>query len=378
MYVFLNTQNLVEVFKAYCSKKYLDERYGMKNEVNFFGITNSGQEVKRYTLTNDFGYSVSILNYGGIICGINIPDKEGVVENIVLGHTTIKNYEENSPYFGCITGRTAGRINNAEFKIDETIYKLNKNNGNHNLHGGLKGFDKVIWSAKELIERDCIGLSLNYVSKHLEEGYPGNLDMTVIYKWNNENELTIRYLANTDMETPITLTNHTYFNLSGDLSTTILDHELHIAADQFVKISANLIPFDISNVEGTPFDFRLAKAVGQDIDLEDEQIKNGKGYDHPFVLNGSNKPQITLVHKDSGRKLSVLTNEKCLVCYTGNFLTTEMKAYDHISIQPRSGICLETQYYPDSLNFELVPSKTLKPSETYDQTTMYKFSVLKI
>lgn len=351
----------------------------MKINTSLFGITKEGQEVRKYTLMNNLGYSVSILNYGGIICELKVPDKNGKVENIVLGHNDISKYEENAPnapYFGCVVGRTAGRISNAEFTINQTTYKLAKNNGNNTLHGGIKGFNSVIWSVEEIIEDNCIGLSLSYLSKHLEEGYPGNLDIEIIYKWNDENKLIIRYLAKTDQETPITLTNHSYFNLSGNLSSTILDHYLKINADQFVKIREDAIPYDIRNVEGTAFDFRAGKEIGKDINKDEEQIIYGKGYDHPFILNKTNEPQITLIHKNSGRKLTITTDEKCVVCYTGNYLTSEVKVYDNISTQQRGGICLETQYYPDSLNFSLVPSKTIKPNETYKQTTIYEFSIL--
>lgn len=348
----------------------------MKIEVSSFGITKEGKEVKKYTLFNDFNYSISILNYGGIINEINVPDKNGKVENIVLGYHTIDEYEKYSPYFGCITGRTAGRTSGATFTINETQYKLTKNDRENHLHGGNKGFDKVIWEVAKIIENDCIGLSLNYLSPHFEEGYPGNLDTIVTYKWNNQNELTIRYMATTDYETPITLTNHTYFNLSGDLSSHILDHELQIDASQFVKIRRDSIPYGLCEVEGTPFDFRQFKKIGLDVSSDHEQIINGKGYDHPFVLNHTENPQATLYHKESGRKLTIYTDEKCLVCYSGNYLNSDMYVYDKVPIVHRGGVCLETQYFPDSLNFKNVDPQTLKPFETYKHMTRYLFSTV--
>lgn len=345
---------------------------------SFFGITKEGQEVIKYTLINDLGCSVSILNYGGVICELKVPDKNGIIENIVLGHNNILDYEENSPHFGCITGRTAGRISNAEFKIDGIIYNLSKNDGNNNLHGGKKGFDKVIWDVREIETDNSVGVLLSYLSPHLEEGFPGNLKIEVTYMWNNDNELTISYYGTADKETPITITNHSYFNLSGDFTTKILNHYLQIDADKYVRIREDAIPIGIESVNGTPFDFRLSKEVGQDINAKDEQIIRGNGYDHGFVLNksNSNNAQISLVHKESGRKLTIFTDEECVVCYTGNYLHSQMKVYDNIFIQQRGGICLETQYYPDSLNFDLVPPKTIKPEEEYRQTTVYKFSVL--
>lgn len=347
----------------------------MKIEVSFFGKTQDGEEVKKYKLINEYGYSVSILNYGGIINEINVPDKEGNISNIVLGYNCVDDYENNTTYFGCITGRTAGRTSNATFAIDGVSYKLAQNNGENNLHGGVKGFNRVIWMTTEIVENDYIGLALNYMSPHLEEGYPGNLDTIVTYKWNNENKLIISYVATTDKDTPIILTNHSYFNLSGDLSTNILEHELQINADQFIKIKKDSLPYEITQVDKTPFDFRLLKKIGQDIDSDHEQIINGRGYDHPFILNNSKTPQITLIDRKSGRKLTIQTDEKCVVCYSGNYLTSDMFIYDKIPTQHRGGICLETQYYPDSLNFEAVPSRILKPLETYKQVTSYQFSI---
>lgn len=349
----------------------------MKIEVNSFGTTKEGKEVKKYTLANDLGNYVSILNYGGIINEIYIPDKSDSVSNIVLGFNTIEEYEQNTSYFGCITGRTAGRISNATFKINDTTYQLARNNGNNNLHGGIKGFDKVIWNVSEIIENDYVGLNLNYLSPHLEEGYPGNLDVYVTYKWDNDNQLAISYKATTDYETPVTLTNHTYFNLSGNLSSTILEHKLLIKADSFVKINEDSIPSDIGTVNGSPFDFRNFKKIGADICSNDKQIIFGKGYDHPFVLNKDEEPQIVLLDEESGRQVSVKTDEECVICYSGNFLTPDMYVYDHLPIQQRSGVCLETQYYPDSLNFKAVKPKTLKPNEVYNQKTTYHFSVIK-
>ncbi len=348
----------------------------MKIQSSFFGQTKAGEEVKQYLLTNDHGNSVGILNYGGIITEINVPNKLGVIENVVLGHHNILDYEEHSPYFGCITGRFAGRISNATFSIGEQTYELAKNDGNNCLHGGIKALDKVIWSATEITDTESASLSLNYLSSHLEEGFPGNLDTYVTYKWNNDNQLSIQYVSTTDEETLLTLTNHSYFNLSGDLSSSVLDHLLQIDADRYVEIGKDAIPVGIGSVDGTPFDFRLAKRVSQDIDADFEQLHNAGGYDHPFILNDKSNPQATLIHEGSGRKMTVSTDETCLVCYSGNYLTSDRKAFDDITLQKRGAICLETQYYPDNANFDLVPTLTLKPNETYKHKTVFSFSIV--
>lgn len=342
-----------------------------------FGEMKNKETVTKYTLVNDHGCSVSILNYGGIISEILVPDKNGVLENVVVGYNNILDYEENSPHFGCITGRTAGRMKAATFSIGENTYVLGQNDGKNNLHGGFKALDKVIWSATELINKEVVILSLNYLSPHLEEGYPGNIDINVTYKWDNTNQLSITYKATTDEETIINLTNHSYLNLSGDLSTNILDHSLQIEADEFVLLQEDLIPLSIGKVEDTPFDFRISKKIGKDIDADNNQLMIGNGYDHPFILNeGTQKPQVILLHEGSGRKLSIRTDEACVVCYTGNFLNGDYRVFDNCQLQKRGAVCLETQYYPDSMNFNLVPAKTLKPSEIYLTTTSYQFSIM--
>lgn len=341
----------------------------------FFDKTKDGQEVTKYVLTNDHGHTVSIITFGGIITEICVPNKEGVIENVVLGYDNMRGYYEESQYFGCITGRFAGRIDNALFTLNGKEYPLAKNDGEHCLHGGNVGFSKVLWNATEIHEKDYLGLALNYISEDLEEGFPGTLDTTVVYKWNNQNELTIQYIATTDQETPITLTNHTYFNLSGSLGQPILDHLLQIDANRFVEVSANCIPCGIIDVENTPFDFRTPKLVGQDIQSEHQQIINGNGYDHPFILNKQKNPQAILLHEHSGRKLEVSTDEDCLVVYSGNYLTDEIKLFDKTKASRRCAICLETQYYPDNMHFDLVPTISLKPNELYRHKTIFKFSI---
>jgi len=341
-----------------------------------FGKTTEGKSVTKYTLINDNGYYVSIITYGGIITNICVPDKNGKVENIVFGHNNIESYEKLNTYFGCITGRFAGRISNASFEINGQTYNLPKNNNGNCLHGGIKGFDKVVWNATEKIDNDKVSLILNYLSKDGEEGFPGNLDVNVTYSWNNNNDLTITYSAKTDRETYVTLTNHSYFNLSGDLSSNILDHELMIDADELIEINEEAIPCGISKVNNTPIDFRKSKKVGKDIDNDNIQIKNGGGYDHPFILNNSQKPIATLTCNRSGRKMDITTDAKSLVFYTGNGLDNTMKIFDDINIQKRGALCLETQYFPDNMHFDLVPTISLKPEDKYETTTTFHFSVV--
>lgn len=340
---------------------------------NDFGTTKNGEKVTEYTLTNKKGHSVSVINYGGIITKIMVPDSEGNVKNVVLGFNTIGEYEATSPYYGCITGRVAGRLTDAKFTIGDTTYTLDKNDGENNLHGGLVGLDKVVWSVTEVVESDYAELILNYVSEDMDQGFPGTVDMNVTYRFDENDNLTLKYQATTDKETILTLTNHTYFNLSGDLSTTILDHELTMPCDKFIAVGPDAMPIGIEDVEGTYFDFRKGRIIGQDIDQDDVQLKNAGGYDHPFILNGEEGEKIVLKDPKTGRSMEIVTNEECVVCYTGNFLAGQEYVYDHIPVKMRGGVCLETQYYPDAINAEFLPSKTLKPGEVYSYKTTFSF-----
>lgn len=338
-----------------------------------FGTTKNGEQVTEYTLTNSKGHSVSVINYGGIITKLIMSDSEGNKKNIVLGLNSTKEYEDLSPYFGCITGRVAGRLTDAKFSIGDTTYTLDKNDGENNLHGGLVGLDKVVWSVTEVIEKDYAELVLNYVSEDMDQGFPGTVDMNVTYRFDDEDNLTLKYQATTDKETILTLTNHTYFNLSGDLTTTILDHELTIPADKFIAIGPDSMPIAVKEVEGTYFDFTKGRIIGADINKDDEQLKNGTGYDHPFMLNGNDGEKIVLKDPKTGRSMAMTTNEDCVVCYTGNFLDKQDYVYDNIPVPMRGGVCLETQYYPDAINAEFLPTKTLKPGEVYSYQTTFSF-----
>lgn len=341
-----------------------------------FGKLKNGKEVIKYSLINDNMLTVNILNYGGIITEIMAPNRKGKFENVVLGFSNIKDYEEKSPYFGAIVGRTAGRISNARFEIDGEEYILEKNSDKHNLHGGNKGFDKVIWDVEEIIEKDYIGMKMNYISKDGEEGFPGNLDVKVIYFLNNDNELRIQYIATPDKKTIINLTNHSYFNLSGNLKEDILNHKLIINADKVGYVDNEVIPNgQIANVENTVFDFRKLKTVGKDINKDIEQIRNCGGYDHPFILNKRGGFSAILEDDKSGRGLKIRTDQQVIVFYSGNFLGEELILNKEKKCKDHLGLCLEAQDYPDAINQINFPSKIYKPGEKYKACTKYKFYI---
>ena len=336
-----------------------------------YAITDHGDSIDCYTLKNVNGVEVSIINYGGIITSIKAPNKKGVFENIVLGYDSLAQYIETSPYFGAIVGRYGNRIANGQFSLDGKEYSLAKNNGPNSLHGGLKGFDKVVWNATTVSNDDSVSLVLSYLSKDMEEGFPGNLETTVRYTLNSGNKLDIVYEATTDKKTIVNLTNHSYFNLSGSIDKNILDHQLQIDADSLLPVDEFMIPTgDIEIVENTPFDFRMFKAIGDDIDADNEQLKLGSGYDHCWVLNNQKEGFrliATVYHESSGRELEVFSDEPGVQLYTGNHLEGLHGK--------RTGFCLETQHYPDSPNQLNFPSVVLKPNEKYSSQTSYKFSV---
>lgn len=339
-----------------------------------FGNLKSGEEVIKYSLINKKGVTVGVLNYGGIITDILTPDKKGTFENIVLGFDNIRDYEEKSPYFGCIVGRIAGRISGASFEIDGYIYNLAKNNGTSSLHGGIRGFDKVIWNAKEIVEENYVGIELSYKSFDGDEGFPGNLDVKIYYLLNDNNELEIKYLAFSDKSTIINMTNHSYFNLSGNLKEDILEHRLTINADKVGYVNDEIIPSgEIADVENTVFDFRKSKRVGEDIDKNVEQLLNCGGYDHPFILNNDVESSARLENINSGRVLEILTDQPAVVFYSGNSLGDEGILSGNIKCKKHLGLCLETQDYPDSINQDNFPTKIYNPGEKYEAYTKYKF-----
>jgi len=350
--------------------------------VRSFGKTPKGQEVKLYTLKNRRGMSADITNYGGILVRLMVPDRSGRMADVVLGYNAVEDYIKDTPYFGAIIGRYGNRIAHGQFTLNGQTYRLAKNNAPGGipcqLHGGKKGFDKVVWSAGTFIAADGAGLTLSYLSKNGEEGYPGNLNVKVTYVLTDDNTLRIEYLATTDQDTPVNLTNHSYFNLKGEGSGDILDHELTIRAERYTPVNAGLIPTgELALVAGTPFDFLRPHAIGERVGSGHEQIKFGRGYDHNWVLqNQSGKMELaaTVFEPVFGRQMEVWTMEPGLQFYCGNFLDGKLTGKSGKPYPCRSGFCLETQHYPDSPNQPGFPSTILKAGETYRTTTMYRFS----
>jgi aldose 1-epimerase len=333
-----------------------------------------GKKVNLYTLTNKNGMQVKISNYGGTVTSWTAPDRNGRKGNIVLGFDSLSGYQAPPPYFGATIGRYGNRIAKGQFTLNGQTYKLATNNGPNHLHGGNKGFDKVVWDAVA-INTDEPTLSLSYLSKDGEEGYPGNLNVTVKFTLTDEDELQIEYDATTDKATPVNLTNHSYFNLTGDVSHTILDHTLWIDADRYTPVDSTLIPTgEIKPVKGTPFDFTAPHKIGERIDSVPG------GYDHNFVLNktdNSLKLVASLSDSLSGRKLEVYTMEPGLQFYSGNFLDGTLKTSSGQPINLHTGMCLETQHFPDSPNKPSFPTTILKPGDKYHTVTRYKVTVNK-
>jgi aldose 1-epimerase len=347
-----------------------EKNVNMGISVDSFGQLQDGREVHLFTLSNDNGMEVSIMNFGGIITSLKVPDQDGVSDNIVLGFDNLEDYLSGHPYFGALIGRYGNRIANGSFEIDGTEYQLARNDGNHHLHGGEIGFDKVLWNADITDEGS---LKLTYLSEDGEEGYPGNLEVTVIYTLTDDNELVIDYGAETDQATHVNLTAHSYFNLSGDLSSDILGHTLKINAGNYTPVDSELIPTgEIRNVENTPFDFRNFHEVGSRIDQVDG------GYDHNLVLDGTSgelRLAAELVHRETGRKLSLYTTEPGIQFYSGNFLDGSLAAPDGTPYGQYAGLCLEPQHFPNSPNESGFPSTILRPGERYESQTIYSFTV---
>jgi len=352
-----------------------------KNRVSrdTFGRMPDGRQIDLYTIKNNSGAMVKITNYGAIVVSLIMPDRNGQSDDIVLGFDRLEDYLNDNPYFGCIAGRFANRIGKGRFSIDGVDYQLTINNGENHLHGGLEGFDQVVWEAEPVFQQQSAGLKLTYHSFDGEQGYPGNLDITVFYLLTDRNELKIEYSAKTDKATICNLTHHSYFNLSGDPATNILDHELMIVADAFTPVDSGLITTgEIAEVEGTPMDFRQSKKIGMDIDADFGQLKYGGGYDHNWVLNdydGRVKKAASLYDPGSGRLMELYTDQPGLQFYSGNFLDGSRKGKHRIAYPFRSGLCLEAQKFPDAPNKPGFPSVLLRPGEEYHQTTVYHFLI---
>ncbi len=348
-----------------------------------FGTLPDGSNVDLYTLTNGKGMEVKIITYGGIIQSIRVPDRDGDLANVALGFDNLTDYVERNPYFGCITGRYANRIALGRFTLDGVTYQLATNNPPNHLHGGDVGFDKRLWEATEIHKGKSVGLKLTYTSPDGEENYPGTLKVEVKYLLTRKNEIEMHYRATTDKATIVNLTNHTYFNLEGEGTSSTYDHKLTLNADHYTPVDPTLIPTGaIDPVEGTPMDFTEPHAIGERIrDGSFEQLVIGRGYDHNWVLNDSGKSKKKLfkaakvVEPDTGRVLEVLTTEPGIQFYAGNFLDGTLVGTSHQMYRQGDGFALETQHYPDSPNHANFPSTVLRPGEVYKTSTTYKFSV---
>lgn len=336
-----------------------------------FGLIDH-QEVYLYTLTNKQGMIVRITNYGGIVTSIVVPDKNGDFDDVVLGYDNLDGYLKETPYFGAIVGRYANRIAKGCFTLNGETFSLAINNEPNHLHGGIKAFDKVVWDAETFQSENQIGITLHYLSKDGEEGYPGNLDVTVHYILTNENQLKIEYKAITDKATPINLTHHSYFNLSGTRGNDVLRHTLWIDADKYIVVDENLIPTGEKRDVSGSMDFRNAKKIG-------DQIASVEGgYDHSYVLNNNSEFALvaTLADSISGRVMDVFTSEPGMQFYSGNFLDGSIKGKNGVVYNKHFGLCLETQHFPDSPNQADFPNTILQAGETYSQQTVYKFGLL--
>jgi aldose 1-epimerase len=336
--------------------------------------------IKLYTLKNESGMTVCVTNYGAIVTSIIVSDRNGKRADVALGYDRVEDYINavDKPYFGAVVGRYGNRIAKGEFTLDGETYSLLKNNGENHLHGGAIGFDKVVWTVDEYVEGQS--LTLSYLAKDKEEGYPGNLQLKITYTLADDNSLIVDYHATTDKATPVNVTQHTYFNLKGEGQGTILDHQLMLNAKKFTPVDESLIPTgEMPTVAGTPFDFTTPKAIGRDIGQQNEQLVFGLGYDHNWILDTDGKEgELSLaaqVHEpSSGRVMEIYTTEPGIQFYCGNFLDGRLKGKSGKPYVHRGGFCLETQHFPDSPNQPNFPSTILKPGETYDSKTVFKFS----
>lgn len=351
-----------------------------------FAHSEEGKLIKVYTLTNEQGVELRTMNYGGTILSLRVPDREGNMDDVVLGFDSFDKYRSDtylseSPYFGAIIGRYGNRIDEGVFSLNGKTYHLATNNGPNHLHGGDVGFDKRYWKGRPFVDEHGTGIEYRYVSPDDEEGYPGRLSVTVTYRLTSENELIISYEATTTKATPVNLTQHSYFNLAGHNTETMLDHRLMINADHFTPVDSTLIPTgEIRPVDGTPFDFRTPMEIGARINTDNRQLQYGRGYDHNFVLDRSEagKDSLALAARvyepQSGRVMTVRTTEPGVQFYSGNFLNGNLVGKEGATYEHRSGFCLETQHFPDSPNQSTFPSTILKAGETYRSRTIYRFS----
>jgi aldose 1-epimerase len=347
-------------------------------KVERFG-TVEGKEVSLYTLTNRHGVEARIINYGGILVSLKVPDRNNRLEDVVLGYDNLSDYTEgNAGYLGALIGRYGNRIARGRFRLNGVEYTLATNNNENHLHGGVKGFDKVVWTARPLKTRGGDALELTYLSHDGEEGYPGNLQVRVVYTLTDKNELRIDYNATTDKDTIVNLTHHSYFNLAGAGNGDILNHQLTINASRFTPVDATLIPTgELKSVKGTPFDFTQPTTIGARINDADEQLKRGNGYDHNWVLDGrpgTLRRVAEVSEPTTGRVMEIWTTEPGIQLYTGNYLGEAKPGKGGKPYKQHYGFALETQHFPDSPNEPKFPSTVLRRGATYRSTTIYKFS----
>lgn len=344
-----------------------------------FGLMPDGKTALIYTLVNENGLKAKITNYGAKLVSLEVPDKDGKLADVILGYESLDMYIKGDPYFGATVGRFANRIAHGKFILEGKEYQLALNNGPNHLHGGPGGYQSVLWKSEVMDEEGQPALKLTYLSSDGEEGYPGNLDIEVIYTWQNDNRLHIEYKATSDQTTIVNLTHHSLFNLKGEGNGDILGHVLTINASAFTPVDSTLIPTgEIRSVEGTPFDFKTPETIGERINEANEQLIKGKGYDHNWVLDkkGGLELAATLLEPESGRKMEVWTTEPGLQFYSGNFLDGSQIGKMKQAYQFRTGLALEAQHYPDSPNQAEFPSVVLKKGEVYTQITVYGFSVI--
>jgi len=361
-----------------------DSSQGPRIEKTPFGVTPSGDSVDLYTLATESGVTMQVTNYGGIITSLEVPDREGRLEDVVLGFDSLstyvsEQYRSANPYFGALIGRYGNRIDDGTFSIDGETYALETNNGTNHLHGGTEGFDQVLWQAEPVRESDTVGITFTRTSPDGHGGYPGRLDVEVTYRLTPEAELVIDYKATTTKATPVNLTQHSYFNLDGEGDGDVLDHELEIRAGSFTPVDSTLIPTgSFRQVEGTPFDFTEWTPIGTRIDADNRQLEIAGGYDHNFVLRRRDSDTLHLAARvyepDSGRLMTVHTTEPGLQFYSGNFLDGTFTGKGGESYERHAGFALETQHFPDSPNQPDFPSVRLRPDETYRSRTIYAFS----
>lgn len=344
-----------------------------------FGKTKDGETASLYTLKNKSGMTAVFSDFGAVLVNLLVPDAKGKLEDVVLGYDNLEQYTKNGPGFGSFIGRHANRIANASFTLNGKTYELETNDGKNNLHSGSKSFNKFIYETEFYEDEDSSSIEFSRLSPDMEQGFPGNLDVTVTYTLTDDNELVIEYLGVPDKDTIVNFTNHSYFNLAGHAAGSVLDQKVWINANQFTPTDDALIPTgEFADVEGTPMDFRTAKTIGQDINVDYKPLKQAGGYDHNYVLNHESDDVdlvAELIDEVSGRKMEVYTDTPGMQLYTANFLNGE-KGKDGVTYSPRDGVCFETQFYPNSCNTPEFPSPVIKAEQQYDYVTIYKFTTI--